>query len=236
MNSSRMPNKTLKSFFNGKSILEIQIDNLLKLNLPIVVATTKNKLDDQIIAFCTKKNITFYRGDEDNVLKRYKEIIEIYNFKYFFRICSDNPFLNINFIKKLHKYSSFNYDYISFALKNKTPAIKTHYGFFGELVKSECLNTIIKKSKKNEDLEHVTKFIYENTNLFKIKYLPIPNYIESKKNIRLTIDTKKDFDLVSNIYSKTFEKNQSISHVLKVVNSNPNFKKTMQLQIKKFLK
>lgn len=236
MNSSRMPNKILKSFYKGKSILEIQIENLSKLNLPIIVATTENKLDDEIITFCVKKNIKYYRGNEYNVLIRFKEVIDIYNFDYIVRVCSDNPFLNVRLIKKQLKYADNKNDYVSYALVDNTPTIKTHYGFFAELIKSESLNTIITNSKNKDDLEHVSKFIYENTNLFKIKYLALPKYIESQKNIRLTIDTQKDFEIASEIYSKIQEKSQDIKHILSYICSNPNFIKTMEYQINKHLK
>ena len=116
INSSRLPNKILKDFFRGKSILEIQIEKLLTLKLPIIVATTNNVLDDEIVFFCKKNKIKYFRGDENNVLKRFVDLIKINNFQYVLRVCSDNPFIDLNLIKTLTEFADLKNDYISYFL------------------------------------------------------------------------------------------------------------------------
>ena len=227
INSSRLPNKILKDFFRGKSILEIQIEKLLTLKLPIIVATTNNILDDEIVFFCKKNRIKYFRGDENNVLKRFVDLIKINNFKYILRVCSDNPFIDLNLIKTLTKFADLKNDYISYFLDDNTPVIKTHYGVFTELIKTDSLKNVLNTTNNEEDLEHVTKYIYENPTLFQIKYLKTPNYIQSNKNIRLTIDTQKDFELLSEIYSKTSNRKDDLKSTFDYINLNKTLKKEM---------
>ena len=57
--------------------------------------------------------------------------------------------------------------------------------------------------RKSSDLEHVTKFFYENFKKFKIK-----NF-SSKKNfshIKMGVDTKKDLKLMESVYKKINKK------------------------------
>ena len=58
----------------------------------IIVATTDNKNDDNIIKI--SKNIFTFRGSENNVLLRTIECISKYKIDYL-RICADRVFLTI---------------------------------------------------------------------------------------------------------------------------------------------
>ena len=72
MNSSRLPNKVLLNYKN-LTPLSILIKRLKKSKhlKRIIIATTKKKSDNRIVKFCKENKIFFFRGDENNVLKRY---------------------------------------------------------------------------------------------------------------------------------------------------------------------
>ena len=71
MNSSRYPGKVLKKI-NNTTILEILFERIKKCKRihNIVLATTRNKIDDKIVKICKKNGINYYRGSENNVLQR----------------------------------------------------------------------------------------------------------------------------------------------------------------------
>ena len=79
--SKRLKNKVMKKIKN-KMIIEHVYDcvNNSKLFDDIIIATSKNSTDDKIIKWCKKKKINFFRGNLDNVSKR------------FYDICKDNKF------------------------------------------------------------------------------------------------------------------------------------------------
>jgi len=70
--SSRLPLKVLKTI-NGVKILEILLKRIKKSKKidQIIVATTKDKIDNQIVKTASKLGIFSFRGENDNVLKRY---------------------------------------------------------------------------------------------------------------------------------------------------------------------
>jgi spore coat polysaccharide biosynthesis protein SpsF len=79
--------------------------------------------------------------------------------------------------------------------------IKSHYGFFTEVVSLKALNTVDKLCTENYHREHVTNFIYENSHLFNVNLIPIP--FEENDSIRFTIDTLEDFEICKKIFKET---------------------------------
>ena len=70
--STRLPNKVLLPFYEGKGILELTITKLRNNSkLPIVIATSKNSSDEKIIQLAKKSCVEFFSGSEKNVLERF---------------------------------------------------------------------------------------------------------------------------------------------------------------------
>ena len=84
MNSSRFPNKVLKKI-NSKPLIEYLIDQVTfkNINMPIIVATSVKKTDQEIVDYCMHKNLEYHRGDLENVASRFYNIIKIYNLDFF---------------------------------------------------------------------------------------------------------------------------------------------------------
>ena len=79
VNSSRYPRKILEKI-HQKTLLEILLLRLKKskkLN-KIVVCTSRNSSDDEIVKISKKLKVDFFRGDEKNVLKRFYEASKIF--------------------------------------------------------------------------------------------------------------------------------------------------------------
>jgi len=194
LGSTRLKNKMVIPFYDDQSILQILLSKLQN-TIPIVLATTVAPQDDAIEAIAQDFNIPCYRGSEENVLDRFIKAAETYKFDRIIRICADNPFLDIDLINALIAASKTNQgvDYISFWTENKTPVIKTHFGFFAELVSISALKKVAEQTQNNLFIEHVTNYIYTYPNVFKLKWLELPNFLKSRKDIRLTVDTEIDF-------------------------------------------
>jgi len=103
MGSTRLPKKMLLPFEEQKGVLEILIDKILHLKseVSIVLATTTNPADDELALLAKQKNILVFRGDEDDVLKRFIDAAEQFNVQRIIRVCADNPFLDINALEEL---------------------------------------------------------------------------------------------------------------------------------------
>src|SRR4051812_14984560 len=113
--STRLPNKVLLPFFKNNGCLEILINRLKKnTDIPLFIATSINDSDDAIERLAYKLNIQYYRGDENNVLSRFIACAENFSIKNIIRVCSDNPFLDIQDLDELIKFNMQNNDYVSF--------------------------------------------------------------------------------------------------------------------------
>lgn len=235
--STRLPNKMTLNFYKGKTIPEIIIESLKKqFNFSrVVLATSKKKEDDVIEKIALKLKINCFRGDENNVLKRFIDCAETFNATKIIRICSDNPFINNKYIKVLSDQIMRNeYEYISFKWDNGDPVMLSHIGVFAESMTLDFLKKISNFTNKSFYQEHVTNFLYENRDLFNFKFLKTPSYLKGKQNIRLTVDTKEDFNICKELYKKIMLKSPhfEISDLLELIDENSSIITKMQIQIK----
>ena len=86
------------------------------------------------------------------------------------RICSDNPFIDINLIDKLIYEMEKNpeLDYFTHSIDG-TPSMKCHLGIFSEIVKFKAIEDECKKNKNISEVEHVTLPIYLNPSKYQSK-------------------------------------------------------------------
>lgn len=234
MGSTRLPKKMTLDFYQSKGILEILIEKLQSIfhKNQIVLATTTNITDNVLEDIAKSKNILFFRGNEENVLKRFIDCANYYGKQKIIRVCADNPFLDLNLLLELlSKVENDNYDYVSYEVSG-IPAIKTHYGFFCEFVLLDALLKVANTTKEQLYLEHVTNYIYSHPESFRIKWLQAPEIISNEKNVRLTIDTIDDFNTVKSIYHK-LEEPLNYKSIISYINSRNDLKEIMYNQIHK---
>ncbi|KAA6302432.1 MAG: hypothetical protein EZS26_001264 [Candidatus Ordinivivax streblomastigis] len=235
MSSSRLPSKILFPFFDDKNTLDLLTQKLKDNfpNIPIILATSHKKDNDVLEKYARDKSLLVFRGDENDVLSRFINAAKQFNIEKIIRICSDNPFLDI---KELHKLVNFietnDLDYVSFNV-NGIPSIKTHFGFWAECVSFVALKNVAELTQETLYHEHVTNYIYENPNLFTIRFL-LPNInVIGKNDIRMTLDTIDDFQTLSKIYSllSTQYDEFGIDEIISFLNENPQYKDSMNRQI-----
>lgn len=234
--STRLPNKMTLPFYKNKGIFEILIIRLLKRykNKQIYLATTCNESDNVLIEVAKKYNINYYRGDENNVLSRFTEIIKLTDTKRIIRVCADNPFLDINHINKLVNCSFNNpdVDYVSYSFPGGTPTIMSHIGLFAELVVSDSLNLASSLIKEPIYKEHVTNYIYTHIDKFNIKLLKLDENIAKRKGVRLTLDTEEDFYNCQQIWNyAVVDYNVNLDKIFEFIDSNEEIKQSMKNQI-----
>jgi len=235
--STRMPNKMLIPFFKQQSILDIVLEKL-KINftnIQIIVATSISAENDVLEQVAKNYACEVYRGSEENVLQRFIDAAVHFKHNNIIRICADNPFLDINEMDRLIKFSEENvdYDYISFKVHHQ-PSIKSHFGFWSEYVKLDVLQSIVSKTDDDFYHEHVTNYIYENQTDYNVKFLDVNPVLNGIEDIRMTLDTLNDFNILSDIYSKLNSKygvSFGVDEIIEFMNSEHNYRIAMKKQI-----
>ncbi len=192
MGSSRLPGKVLMKA-GGKPLLGHLIDRVKVATLidKIVVSTTTEGLDDEIVEYCKYRNIDYYRGSETNVLSRYYNTSLKSKADFIIRICADSPLIDPTLIDEmLEEYFSFveTPDYYSNTINQSYPV-----GMNIEIFSHFALEQAHIFSKKNFELEHVTPYIYTHQEKFNIceKHMH-PNL----SHLRLTVDEEEDYKAV----------------------------------------
>ena len=105
MNSSRFPGKVLQTVC-GKPLLLWQVERLKNSRLidEVIVATSSNKLDEQIIDFCFSNNIKSFIGSEINVLDRIATLIAVNNAEIHVECFGDSPLIDPELIDQFLGY------------------------------------------------------------------------------------------------------------------------------------
>lgn len=221
-------------FWEEETILDILINKLKRFkNCSIILATSNSPTNLPLVKYAQQAGISYFQGDESDVLKRFIDAAESQHIEHIIRICSDNPFLDIYAIEQLlfSIKDNDNYDYISFCVNNQ-PSIKTHFGFWTEYVTLKALKQVAVSTNETLYHEHVTNYIYSHPSDFQIKWLPVPECIKNRYDIRLTIDTENDFRTAQTIYSDLYKTRiPTIEDIVKYIDQHPQYLSCMQKEI-----
>ena len=215
LNSSRLNKKILLKIEN-KNLLE-HLFSQLSYSTHIdkkIIATTINKIDDEIENFAKLQNITFFRGNPLNVLDRYYRCAKFFNLETIVRISGDAPLIDPSIVDKtIEYYKKNNFDYVS-NFFNRSYPIGTEIEIFSFKTLEKCWMN----AKKSSEKEHVTPFIYNHPELFKI------GHIEYKKNISYlhwTVDQIEDFKFVELIFKKIKKRPILMDDILELLENEP---------------
>lgn len=188
--SKRLPNKVFLPLA-GKPVLEhvyTRTKSAFSIDR-VVIATTTLKEDEKIKEWCQKNGIYCVCGSETDVLSRFISTINEYNSEFVVRITADCPLIDPTIIDILAEIAvRGNYDYTSNVHPPTFPS-----GFEVEVIKTEVLYKVNNISKLVSHKEHVTLYIRENANLFKIYNLTAPKRLANYSSFRFTLDYYEDY-------------------------------------------
>jgi spore coat polysaccharide biosynthesis protein SpsF len=222
LGSTRLPKKSIAEI-KGKTIIEHIVDRLRKCQMigKIVIATT-DKEEDKIYQsiFFDQPDILIFYGSEKNVLKRYCDSIRYFvmdspRFK-FVRITGDCPVIDPEIVDELIcKHIKEENDLTSNAITETFPD-----GLDCEIFNYYAIMEAERKAVLKSDLEHVTLYIKNHSNIFKIGEMKSKINYHSK---RWTVDNKEDLEFIKILYENLYDKNPcfGMNDILKYLKENP---------------
>lgn len=223
MGSTRLPGKIMYNVC-GESLLSLmikRIKNATKLD-KIIIATTINEKDNEIVNFCKLNGIDFFRGSENDVLSRYYETSKKFPSDIIIRLTSDTPLLDPKTIDRVvEQYEKNNYDYVS----NQFPFPRTYPdGTNVEVFSFNLLKEMYEKAKNPSDREHVTTFVSMQPELFKIFRVDYPQDISK---YRFNLDYDADYQLIKKVYEEFYFKNPhfTLEDIISWLEKNPDILK-----------
>ena len=204
--SSRLPGKVLKDLAGHPMLTHII--NRLKTCRTIdglVIATTTHNRDLPIVELANLIGIDCFRGDENDVLGRYIGAAEVSGAEVVVRVTGDCPLIDPVTVDSLvNHFLSNNFDYAVAGVSSGFPR-----GLDTELCTFTALLRAHKDSMDEPSREHVTYYLYQHPEIFKIGYLPAPSELRHP-DWRLCVDEKDDFHLISTIYNRLYKPGEII--------------------------
>ncbi len=229
MGSTRLPGKVMKKLLDKEVVLWSYDRSSLSKADKVFMATSTNSENDVLEKLFIEKNISYYRGSENDLLDRYYQIAKRYkeennldeNELNVIRITSDCPFVDTNMINDMIDfYEKNNYDYI---INHSNVIIPEGSGI--EIINYKSLQYLWENEKESSFREHATGMLSATTKyddiIKKHKYIyqPTDVNLEKVKYIKLSIDTKEDYEKSANIVKYFNNYNFTYNEMLKYLES-----------------
>ena len=206
--STRLPKKVLKflPYNSDITVLQQVIRRVKKSNVldEIIVATTTDKEDEEIVKIAEKEGVRWFKGSKEDVLSRYYFSAKESKLDIVVRITSDCPCIDWNIVDRtVIKHIKEEADYTSNTIKRTFPhGLDVEVVSFGALEKAFC------ESKEKFEREHVCPYIYRTAKeKFKISSLEAPPELTAP-DIRITLDTEEDYALLCAVFDYLYPQNK----------------------------
>ena len=197
LKSTRLPLKVIKPL-KEKPMLCHMIDRLKLARRPqqIIVCTSPILQDDPIEELAFKENVDCFRGDPEDVLLRLTEAAKEFNVDTVINCSADNPFVDPVYIDKL----------VDFHLKHEFDYSKIEGLPFGTFSYALSLKAMMKacRIKAEKDTE-VWGAYFTETGHFSCGTLHVNETTIYWPELRLTVDTPEDFELINQIFDELYE-------------------------------
>lgn len=195
MGSSRLPNKVMRPLGDKHCVLiGLLLSRLTQSKLidEIVLATSTNKENNPLCDYVKKLGYQVFRGDENDVLKRFSQAAVKYQGNTIVRITGDSPLIDSEICDKLiefHRKKNADYSYLSERFCE---------GVDCEVITINALLTANDMAIKASEREHVTLYTYNNQSNIKNNCVMLENS-QDDSHYRFTVDNIEDAHLVEHI-------------------------------------
>lgn len=194
LSNTRLPKKALKEI-NGIPVVQYLIDRIKKSKKirNVVICTTNNENDNQLVEFLKKNNYLFYRGNENDILIRYLDAAHNFNTDFIISVDGDDIYSDPFYVDKMiSEYEKTNADYIDM--------VDFPFGIASVGIKKYALEKVC-KLKKTDNTETGYRLFFHNEQIFKIHKIR-PENIKFPKDLRLTFDYQQDLELAEKIFGE----------------------------------
>ena len=222
MSSTHFPGKVLADL-QGKPMVIQQLERISQSQSldAIVVATSTDASDDQLVEVLNSFGYTTVRGDLDDVLERFILAIDMYQPEVVVRLTADCPLTSPRVIDEV--VAAFHASHADYLSNTMTPTFPD--GLDVEVVKADVLREVAKASTDQPEREHVTLGVYRRNDQYQIE-----NFAQSDdlSDLRWTVDTSEDFAFVQKIYSELFPSNPNfdLPDILRHLEAHPELSRT----------
>jgi len=199
--STRLPGKVLLPLAGAPAIRRV-VERVTKIEGidAVVVAIPHGRVHEPIAEAVSPTGVAVFSGSEDDVLARTLGAAESLEASVVIRITSDCPLFDPKVSGAvLSAFRTLGVTYARTAMTCGYPV-----GFETEVISIDSLRTAATESVDPYEREHVTPFIWRHPDRFAAVHISCE---PDRRAWRLTIDTREDFELASQVYDELFAVN-----------------------------
>ena len=203
LKSTRLRMKVIKPIM-GRPMIGYMLDRLKLAKKPekIIICTSRVSQDDPLEEIAEKEAVLCFRGHADDVLLRLTEASKQFGVDVIISCTADNPFVDPVYIDRL----------ADFHIKEGNDYSNVRGLPFGTFSYALSRDAMIKacEIKATEDTEFWVGY-FTKTGMFKVGTFDVEDPEIKRPELRLTVDTQEDFDVITAICSALHKKNKNFS-------------------------
>jgi spore coat polysaccharide biosynthesis protein SpsF len=185
LDSKRLPGKALL-LLDGKPVIFRVMEALNNVPADLRILACPDDSFSSFTPLAKEANFEIFAGPKEDVLERYCRVIRHFSIKRVIRATGDNPFVFTDAAAAINaEAAALNADYSGYS------GIPVGAG-----VESVCADALLRACKETAstfDREHVCPYLYSHSDIFKL-HRPLSPLRWQSPEIRLTVDTREDFD------------------------------------------
>lgn len=197
LKSTRLPMKVIKPI-HGRSMIAHMLDRLklAQRSSEIIICTSPLSQDEPLVKIAREEGVQYYRGDPDDVLLRLTNAAKEFGVDTVISCTADNPFVDPEYIDRLVDFHlEHGYDY---SKSNGLP-----FGIFSYAL--ACQAMVRACEMKAETDTEVWGDYFTETGQFSWGVMQVNDPSVCWPELRLTVDTPQDFELVTRIFDELYE-------------------------------
>ncbi|MCB0344575.1 MAG: glycosyltransferase family protein [Bdellovibrionales bacterium] len=187
-----------------------------------ILATTDAPEDDELSNWALENQLLVFRGSQEDVLERFYYAALASNADIIVRITADDAFKDPQVIDSVvSALLSNSAEYASNTIEPSFPE-----GVDVEVFRFDALERAHKTASRLFEREHVTPYIWQNPELFKLESVVNARDLS---HMRWTIDTQADLDFARAVYYKLYQPGKVflLEDIITLLESSPEISKLM---------
>ncbi|MGI6153522.1 MAG: cytidylyltransferase domain-containing protein [Christensenellaceae bacterium] len=212
--STRLPGKILMELAKKPVLTRVvqRVEKSRYINETIVL-TSVNSDDIKTVNLVSGMGRRVIAGSPDDVLDRYYQAAKLLKPEYIVRITADCPVFDATLLDDAIEQMTGNEDYVSAVSETLAD------GLDFEIVKAEALALAWENAKMASEREHVTLYIKNHADSFRIKDYLCP--FGNLNGRRWTLDEPEDYELLKSIYAHFGDVDFGTKELLAYLNEHP---------------
>jgi spore coat polysaccharide biosynthesis protein SpsF len=215
LKSTRLPKKVMKPI-HGKPMIVHMLDRLKIAQSPdeIIICTSSISQDDPLVEIAENEGVQHYRGHPEDVLLRLTRAAEKFRVDTVISCTADNPFVDPEYIDRLVEFHlEHGYDY--------TKIEGLPFGTFSYALSYSAMMRAC-EIKAQVDTE-VWGGYFTETGQFSWGVMSVEDPSLRWPELRLTVDTPQDFELIKRIFDELYEQDGifSLRSIVELCRNHP---------------